>query len=90
MTDYLGMALALAVLLIATSAMAQVTIGRLIGTVVDNDGVALPGVTVSVNADTLIGGERATVSDVNGEFSFIALPVGIYTVQAALDGFITQ
>ena len=80
----------LAATLVATGAMAQVTTGRLIGTVVDNEGVALPGVTVRVNSDTLLGGQRATVSDTKGEFSFISLPVGVYTVDAALDGYVSQ
>jgi hypothetical protein len=75
---------------IATGAMAQVTTGRLIGTVVDGDGVALPGATVRVNSDNLIGGERATVTDVNGEFRITGLPVGMYSVAVSLDGFVSQ
>ncbi len=79
-----------AVALIASGALAQVTTGRIIGTVEDSNAAPLPGVTVTVNADTLLGGMKSTVTDVNGEFSFIGLPVGIYTINAALPGFITQ
>jgi len=77
-------------ILIATAAMAQVTTGRLIGTITDQNAVPLPGVTVTVNSESLLGGQRSAVSDAAGEFSILGLPVGIYTVNASLPGFVTQ
>ena len=79
-----------AVALIASGAVAQVTTGRIIGTIEDQNAGALPGVTVTVNAEALLGGAKSSVTDVNGGFSFIGLPVGVYTIQAALPGFVTQ
>ncbi len=76
--------------LVATAATAQVTTGRLIGTITDQNAAPLPGVTVTVNAETLLGGQRSTITDSAGEFAILGLPVGIYTVNAALPGFVTQ
>lgn len=79
-----------AVVLIASGAMAQVTTGRIIGRVADQNDGSLPGVTVTVNSDKLLGGAKVAITDVDGEFSFIGLPVGVYTINAALPGFVTQ
>jgi hypothetical protein len=76
--------------MVATAAVAQVTTGRIIGTVVDSQGLALPGATVAVFSDTLIGGERTTISDAKGEFAVVGLAVGLYTVTVNLDGYVTQ
>ena len=73
-------------LLIAAGAMAQVTTGRMIGTVTDDDGGTLPGASVTVNSDALLGGARTGITDGNGDYTFVGLPVGLYTVQVALDG----
>jgi len=80
----------LAAMLVATGALAQVTTGRVIGTVKDRNDVPLPGVTVTVNSDALLGGQRSTITDGAGDYSVIGLPVGLYTVIAALPGFVTQ
>ena len=48
----------LAAMLVATGALAQVTTGRVIGTVKDRNDVPLPGVTVTVNSDSMLGGRR--------------------------------
>ena len=83
-------AFVIVVVLAASGALAQVTTGRIIGTVNDQNDQPLPGVTVTVNAETLLGGARSAVTDGAGEFAIISLPVGIYTVTAALPGFVTQ
>ncbi len=80
----------LAAMLVGTGALAKVTTGRVIGTVKDQNDVPLPGVTVTVNSDSLLGGKRSTITDGAGEYSVIGLPVGLYTVIAALPGFVTQ
>ncbi len=84
----LGLCAALALALLAAPASAQLT-GRLAGTVADDGGAALPGVTVTVESPNLMG-SRTDFTDENGEFSFRVLPPGVYTVQAELDGFIPQ
>ena len=60
--------------------------GFIVGTVMDNTGAALPGVTVTVNNQATA--ETRTVQvDQSGNFTFPALPVGTYTVKAEKAGF---
>ena len=79
------LALALSV---ATSglALAQVGSGSIAGTVTDPQGGVLPGVTV-----TLTSTDRTAtfVTEEDGRFRFLALPPGMYTVTATLQGFTT-
>ena len=76
------------ILLLGAPAMAQETIGSIAGQVVSDDGEQLPGVTVTaINDET--GVERIQVTDNQGRFRFLTLPVGTYTVVAALEGFQT-
>jgi hypothetical protein len=63
--------------------------GSLSGSVSSSSGEPLAGVTVSISSDALIGGDQVTASDANGRYSFHLLPVGVYTVQAGLGGFVT-
>lgn len=78
-------ALALAVLL-PTTAFAQLTRGIISGTVVDNTGLVLPGVTVIVtNQET--GVMRTSVSNDQGIYRLPALEPGLYTVRLELEGF---
>jgi len=60
--------------------------GNLYGTVVDNQGQALPGVTVTV---TGIGAPQVQVTNAQGEFRFLELQPGSYTLNAELEGFAT-
>ena len=72
--------------LLASAAGYAATTGRLNGTVKDNDGLALPGVTVQISSPNLMGTQVA-ITGGNGGFSFAALPIGVYTVEASLVGF---
>ena len=64
------------------------TFGSLKGVVHDPQHRPVPGVTVSLTARSSEW-RQATVSDGAGEFSFVAVPVGEYLVQATLQGFET-
>ncbi len=75
-----------AVMLAAGSAGAATT-SRLTGTVVDQDGAPLPGVTVTLSSEVLIGGPQAQVADAAGAFQFLLLPPGRYLVRTDLPGF---
>jgi len=57
------------------------------GEVFDNDGRVMPGVTIQISSDKLIGGPQIAIADDQGRFVFNLLPVGIYTVEATLVGF---
>ena len=80
--------LAAALLLSPVPAIAQIgQTGVSTGTVTDASGAALPGVTVTASSDSLMGGSRTAVTEVNGVYRFPALPPGTYTVTVELSGF---
>jgi hypothetical protein len=70
----------------ATSAFAQQTAGNITGRVLDDQGAAVPGATVTAT-NTQTGFVRSDVSDAEGLYRLNALPVGTYTVVAELQGF---
>ncbi len=73
-------------LLIGTTAFAQQTAGNLTGRILDVQGGALPGATVTaVNDGT--GYSRTVTSDEAGIYRLNALPVGTYTLTVELSGF---
>ena len=75
-----------AVLGISAVAAAQTGAGSLCGYVKDEQGGALPGVTVSARSESLIQ-PVSSVSDAEGYFRLINLPPGTYEVSAQLAGF---
>ena len=60
------------------------TTGAIEGTVVDNQHVARPGVTIVI---TSTQGTKTTTTDTYGRYSFQGLPVGTVILKALLDGF---
>ena len=77
-----------AVMTAAAPAMAQIgQTAALTGTVTDTSGAVLPGVTVTVSSESVIGGSRTAVTDETGTYRFPALPPGTYTVKIELSGF---
>jgi outer membrane receptor protein involved in Fe transport len=68
---------------------AQSATGTIEGSIVDQTGATMPGVTVTV-VQTATGMSRTTVSDENGLFSLPLLPVGVYDVTADLSGFTSR
>jgi hypothetical protein len=71
----------------AASAGGQVDVGRITGTVRDNSDAVLPGVTVSLAGESLIGGVRTQTTDDSGVYGFDRLPPGTYQVKFELTGF---
>ncbi len=67
-------------------ATAQQTTGTIAGRIVDDQGAAVPGVTVTAR-NTQTGFTRTDVSDAEGSYRLTALPVGTYDVTAELQGF---
>jgi Ca-activated chloride channel family protein len=64
-------------------------VGILEGTILDESGAPLPGVSVEVRGPSLVS-PRTFVTDVNGHFRFPPLPAGEYEVTAMLAGFATK
>jgi len=76
----------MAILLVAGTATAQNASSELRGEVVDDQGLALPGVTVvATNQDN--GQFRETVANVDGSFFFPVMSPGTYEITAELPGF---
>jgi len=79
----------LAALLLAATvpAAAQSLTGTIEGTIVDEQGGALPGVMVSAEGKAAT---RTTTTDAEGTYRFLALDAGTWAVQAELTGFTTK
>jgi hypothetical protein len=76
----------LVLLLAGTSLYAQETTGTVKGRIVDAQGLAIPGVTVTVTGTQ---GAKAAVTDAEGRYNIPFLTPGTYTVRAELQGFKT-
>jgi hypothetical protein len=86
MKTFVRLLAVIVVTLAAAPAIAQQTTGVITGLVLDPQGKAVPGVTVTaVNAAT--GFSRTDVSDGDGLYHLNAMPVGVYDVVAELAGF---
>ena len=80
-----GVLVGTVLLLAATNAWAQAT-AQINGTVSDSSGAVLPGVTVvAIQTDT--GFRRETVTDQEGTYALLNLPIGPYRLEASLQGF---
>src|SRR5690349_648954 len=73
-------------MVLATSAWAQTTQGRIIGTIRDQNAAAVVGAKVTVT-NPATGLQRTTTTANNGVFKLDALPPGIYQLQAEQPGF---
>jgi outer membrane receptor protein involved in Fe transport len=79
---------ALTLLLSCASVFAQQTSGNITGRVLDQQGAAMPGVTITAK-NPATGFSRTENTDASGLYRLNALPVGIYEVTAELTGFQT-
>jgi hypothetical protein len=75
---------ALCVALLAVSAFAQYQTGNIYGKAQAKDGSVLPGVTVTL---TGIGAPQTAVTDAQGNFRFLGLSPGQYSLKAELSGY---
>ena len=73
-------------LAMAAPTLAQEFRGRINGTVTDNTGAVLPGVTVTASSPALIQ-PQVQVTGADGGFRFLALPPGVYEIDFELTGF---
>jgi hypothetical protein len=88
MLKHKGLIFFFAVALLCSGVSAQEQAGEIIGTVVLEDGSAIPGVSVEATGTNLVGAKK-TVTDENGNFRLLALPPGEYTIVFTLEGFKT-
>src|ERR1044071_7794974 len=76
----------LLLLMSSASAFAQQTTGNITGRIVDDQGAAIPGVSITAK-NPATGFTRTETSDAAGVYRLSALPVGVYEVLAELTGF---
>ena len=88
MKTMVKLGIAAAVLLLVVPGVYAQTSGRIVGTIADTSGAPVPGVTVTVTSPSLQGA-ISTTSDSKGEFRFLTLPPGSYTVKSEVAGFKT-
>ena len=81
-------ALGVCVLLLAAPALGQRTTGAIVGTVTDESGGVLPGVTVTLQG-AQVAGQPTTVTGTDGAYRFPTVPPGEYTLTFTLQGFST-
>jgi hypothetical protein len=76
----------LALLAGTSTVRAQATTGTIEGVVKDNQGLAVPGATLTLrNADTNVSRSQASSGD--GSYRFLNMPVGNYEITVELTGF---
>ena len=78
----------MAALLAVSPAFAQRTTGTIFGTVTDESGGVLPGVTVTLTS-TAVPGAPTTITTEAGTYRFVSLPPGSYDLTFELAGFAT-
>jgi hypothetical protein len=75
-----------AILLLTPAASAQDASGRIVGAITDASGAVVPGARVTA---TNVGTQatRETLSDKDGQYQVLELPIGVYRVAAEHPGF---
>ena len=72
----------------ATVALAQsVSSGTIQGTIKDESGAVLPGVTVTLTSPQLQVPQIVQTTDATGSYKFVDLPAGTYSLKSELGGF---
>jgi hypothetical protein len=81
-----GLLALLGILMVSGILSAQAPTGRVYGTVTDEDGNPLPGVSVEATSPKFIG-KATTVTDADGIYRLFALQPGTYRISFTLQGF---
>lgn len=86
---YAALFAASAVPQLCSRAMAQADTGRIVGTVTDTSGAAIPNATLTVTG-TENGSVRTVISNGVGQLNVAAVPAGSYTARVDAAGFSSQ
>ena len=82
-------AISTALFLMGGMSYAQIRTGTIEGTVKDTTGEFLPGATVGLSGEKLLGGVRSVMTNEKGKFRFPNLMPGEYELTFSLEGFQT-
>src|SRR5712692_5198491 len=86
---YVGTGLTLALILLPSPALAQITTGTVSGNVKDAQGGIIPGATVVLISETRGTKSTPATTDETGTFVFPNVTADTYAVEVTLDGFRT-
>src|SRR5919202_2084885 len=89
MTRMLRVVATLIAVALAAPAVAQVQTGSILVKAVDDQGAAVPGVTVTISSPVLVSGTMTGVTDTGGVYRFPSLVPGTYSIKTELAGFQT-
>jgi hypothetical protein len=78
-----------AILFLSCICFAQIRTGTIRGIVKDETGAVLPGSTVELTGEKLLGGVRSVATDSSGRFRFPDLLPGTYEITVSMEGFQT-
>jgi len=78
---------ALALVLMTAPGLAQSARSSIHGTVKDESGAAMPGVTVTLSSPSLQVGQLVAISEADGNYRVGELPAGLYRIAFELPGF---
>jgi hypothetical protein len=76
-------------LAVSSTSRAQQTLGGITGTVTDSSGAVIPAATVTIVGDQT-NLTRSYKSSESGDYDFVNLPIGSYTITFTHEGFQTQ
>jgi hypothetical protein len=79
-------ALFLFAMVLPAPALAQFDTSTVLGAVKDSSGAVIPGATVTLK-NVATGISATAVTDAQGNYQFLTVRVGTYTVRAELQGF---
>ncbi len=82
------LAVIVAALFVPSRASAQFDAATVLGTVKDSSGAIVPGATVTLKNDST-GITASAISDEAGNYQFLNVRIGVYTLRAELQGFST-
>ena len=85
----LGAAVCIILLGLGTALGQSVSSGTIHGVIRDQSGAVLPGVTATLTSPVLQVREIVQVTDAEGQYRFLDLPAGTYTLKLELPGFST-
>jgi hypothetical protein len=85
----LGVAVCLLIVSLGTASAQSVSSGTIHGTVRDQSGGVLPGVTATLSSPALQVRQLVQVTDADGGYRFVDLPAGTYLLKFELTGFST-
>ena len=89
MTRMLKAFVVLIAVALAAPALAQVQTGSILVKAADEQGAAMPGVSITISSPVLVAGTMTAVTDAGGVYRFPSLVPGTYAVKTELSGFQT-